>query len=464
MTAHHFQPTILRAYDIRGIVGETLFAADARALGWHFPHLLSSQHRQPRIAVGRDGRLSSPELHAALIEGLQAAGAEVIDIGLGPTPMLYFADRFLECDGAIQVTGSHNPPDHNGFKMVAGHQSFYGEQILQLGRRAATSHGGGRSGSQTREAILEAYCSRLLEGLDLPEMSVVWDSGNGATGPVMEALASQLPGQHHLLFTEVDGRFPNHHPNPVDPETLGLLRAARAEQGAVCGIGFDGDGDRTGIIDEKGRLIAGDLLTAFLATEILARQPDQPVILDVKSSGLAMQLIEQSGGRPELWKTGHSHMKTRLADRAAPLAGEMSGHIFLADGWFGFDDGIYVGLRTLAAMKQLGMTITQFADQLPEIMASPEYHIACADEQKFSQMDAIARLVAETAKADEELLDIDGVRLTGPDGWFLLRASNTEPALVARAEGCTADQLASQLHRLQSILAEVGIDWQPGSR
>jgi phosphomannomutase len=464
MTAHHFQPTILRAYDIRGIVGETLFAADARALGWHFPHFLNSQHRQPRIAVGRDGRLSSPELHAALIEGLQAAGAEVIDIGLGPTPMLYFADRFLECDGAIQVTGSHNPPDHNGFKMVAGHQSFYGEQILQLGRRAATSHGGGGSGSQTREAILEAYCNRLLEGLDLPEMSVVWDSGNGATGPVMEALASQLPGQHHLLFTEVDGRFPNHHPNPVDPETLGLLRAARAEQGAVCGIGFDGDGDRTGIIDEKGRLIAGDLLTAFLATEILARQPDQPVILDVKSSGLAMQIIEQSGGRPELWKTGHSHMKTRLADRAAPLAGEMSGHIFLADGWFGFDDGIYVGLRTLAAMKQLGMTITQFADQLPEIMASPEYHIACADEQKFNQMDAIARLVAETAKADEELLDIDGVRLTGPDGWFLLRASNTEPALVARAEGCTADQLASQLHRLQSILAEVGIDWQPGSR
>jgi phosphomannomutase len=464
MTAHHFQPTILRAYDIRGIVGETLFAADARALGWHFPHFLNSQHRQPRIAVGRDGRLSSPELHAALIEGLQAAGAEVIDIGLGPTPMLYFADRFLECDGAIQVTGSHNPPDHNGFKMVAGHQSFYGEQILQLSRRAATNHGGGGSGSQTREAILEAYCSRLLEGLDLPEMSVVWDSGNGATGPVMEALASQLPGQHHLLFTEVDGRFPNHHPNPVDPETLGLLRAARAEQGAVCGIGFDGDGDRTGIIDEKGRLIAGDLLTAFLATEILARQPDQPVILDVKSSGLAMQIIEQSGGRPELWKTGHSHMKTRLADRAAPLAGEMSGHIFLADGWFGFDDGIYVGLRTLAAMKQLGMTITQFADQLPEIMASPEYHIACADEQKFSQMDAIARLVAETAKADEELLDIDGVRLTGPDGWFLLRASNTEPALVARAEGCTADQLASQLHRLQSILAEVGIDWQPGSR
>jgi phosphomannomutase len=177
-----------------------------------------------------------------------------------------------------------------------------------------------------------------------------------------------------------------------------------------------------------------------------------------------MQIIEQSGGRPELWKTGHSHMKTRLADRAAPLAGEMSGHIFLADGWFGFDDGIYVGLRTLAAMKQLGMTIAQFADQLPEIMASPEYHIACSDEQKFSQMDAIARLVAETAKADEELLDIDGVRLTGPDGWFLLRASNTEPALVARAEGCTADQLASQLHRLQSILAEVGIDWQPGSR
>ncbi len=177
--------------------------------------------------------------------------------------------------------------------------------------------------------MLEAYCNRLLEGLDLPEMSVVWDSGNGATGPVMEALASQLPGQHHLLFTEVDGRFPNHHPNPVDPETLGLLRAARAERGAVCGIGFDGDGDRTGIIDEKGRLIAGDLLTAFLATEILARQPDQPVILDVKSSGLAMQIIEQSGGRPELWKTGHSHMKARLADRAAPLAGEMSGHIFL---------------------------------------------------------------------------------------------------------------------------------------
>ena len=464
MTAHHFQPTILRAYDIRGIVGETLFAEDAYAIGCHFPHFLNSQRRQPRIAVGRDGRLSAPQLHAALIEGLKQAGAEVIDIGLGPTPMLYFADRWLECDGAIQVTGSHNPPDHNGFKMVAGHKSFYGEQILQLARRAAEGHGPDGSGSHAEEAVLEAYCTRLLEGLDLPDISVVWDSGNGATGPVMEALASQLPGQHHLLFTEVDGRFPNHHPNPVDPETLGLLRAARAEQGAVCGIGFDGDGDRTGIIDEKGRLIAGDLLTAFLATEILARQPDQRVILDVKSSGLAMQIIEQAGGRPELWKTGHSHMKARLAERGAPLAGEMSGHIFLSDGWFGFDDGIYVGLRTLAAMKKLGLTITQFADQMPAIMASPEYHIACADEEKFSQMEAIARLVGETAKAEETLLDIDGVRLTGPDGWFLLRASNTEPALVARAEGRTAEQLDSQLQRLHSILAGVGIDWQPGPR
>ena len=462
MTAHQFQPTILRAYDIRGVVGKTLFAADAYAIGLHFPYFLARQRRQPRIAVGRDGRLSSAELHAALIEGLTLAGAEVIDIGLGPTPMLYFADRWLECDGAIQVTGSHNPPDHNGFKMVASHKSFYGDQITQLARRAADGGSPNESGSLIKESVLEAYCTRLLDGLDLPEMSVVWDSGNGATGPVMDALASQLPGQHQLLFTEVDGRFPNHHPNPVDPETLGLLRAARTEQGAVCGIGFDGDGDRTGIIDEKGRLIAGDLLTAFLATEILARQPDQTVILDVKSSGLAMQMIEQAGGRPELWKTGHSHMKARLAERGAALAGEMSGHIFLSDGWFGFDDGIYVGLRTLAAMKQLGMTITQFADQLPPIMASPEYHIACPDEQKFSHMDAVSRLVSQSVKADETLLDIDGVRLTGPDGWFLLRASNTEPALVARAEGRTPEQLDSQLHRLQSVLAELGIDWQPG--
>lgn len=461
MPAHIFHPDILRAYDIRGRVGQTLFAADAAAIGRCFPSFLARRTGRPRVAVGRDGRLSSPELHQALIEGLLAGGAEVVDIGLGPTPMLYFADRWLDCDGAIQVTGSHNPPDHNGFKMVAAHKSFYGDEIRQLAALAADNRPATGGGQLGRRDIQQAYCDRLLDGLELPGFDVVWDSGNGATGQIMERLAPHLPGRHHLLFTEIDGHFPNHHPNPVDPATITLLRAATAEKKAVCGIGFDGDGDRTGIIDQKGRLISGDLLTAFLATEILRRQPGQKVILDVKSSRLAMHIIEQAGGKPELWKTGHSHMKTRLVERSAPLAGEMSGHIFLADGWYGFDDAIYVGLRALAAMQQLGCTLTQFIDQLPEITASPEYHIACPDEQKFQIMAEIGKSVRAEIQPDEDLLDIDGVRLNRPDGWFLLRASNTEPALVARAEGDSPAALDQQIARLQSVLASVAINWQP---
>ena len=338
MTAHNFDPTILRAYDIRGQVGSTLSANDAFAIGNIFASFLPKKGAVPRIAVGRDGRLTSPELADALCNGLVAAGCHVIDIGVGPTPMLYFADRILSCDGAIQVTGSHNPPDYNGFKIVLGHHSFFGDKITELGVRAAAGLIKADGGHREEKSVFDAYIARLVKQADFGTLSIVWDAGNGAAGPATEAMLAALSdkggaqGTHKALYCDIDGHFPNHHPNPVDPETLESLREQVGAMGADCGIGFDGDGDRIGLVDSKGRQIAGDILTAFLATDILTRNPGADIIFDVKSSALAMQIVHDAGGTPHLWKTGHSHMKQKLHETGAPLAGEMSGHIFIADG------------------------------------------------------------------------------------------------------------------------------------
>ena len=461
--SHQFHSTILRAYDMRGIFGDTLLEVDAYAIGRVFAQMISEQTSKsnPHIAVGRDGRLSAPALSKSLCDGLVDGGAKVSDIGIGPTPMLYFADRYLDCDGAIQVTGSHNPPTHNGFKLVAEHKSFFGDQIVDLGYRASKSSDPKAGGSLTEVAVQDAYVSRLLEDADFGDATVVWDTGNGAAGPAVKQMLESVSGNHTLLFAEVDGHFPNHHPNPVDPDTLAFLRDKVAEANADCGIGFDGDGDRIGIIDAKGRLVPGDLLTAYLAKDIAPKYEKPMMILDVKSSQVALNLIQDAGARSLIYKTGHSHMKKRMAEINAPLAGEMSGHIFIKDGYFGFDDGLYVAVRVLSQMQRTGQSITDFMDNIPEIYASPELHVKCPDEIKFSAMEQLAEYTARQADPNDSLNTIDGVRLTGKDGWWLIRASNTEAKLVLRAEGRNPEALQDMLNSIQSHLAAVQIDWTP---
>ncbi|MEC7094714.1 MAG: phosphomannomutase/phosphoglucomutase [Pseudomonadota bacterium] len=459
MSGHVFDPTILRAYDIRGIFEQTLTRDDAFAIGLTFAATQQERGLGAGVAVGRDGRLSSPALSAALIDGLCAGGAEVVDIGCGPTPMLYFAAQEIGTPGAIQVTGSHNPPTHNGFKMVMGGQSFFGEDIQRLGAASAAGVGR-RSGGTVRETDIQpAYLDRIAAGARAAGLTVVWDCGNGASGPVTEALVKRLDGHHSVMFPDIDGTFPNHHPNPVDPETLDLLRAEVARNSADLGIGFDGDGDRIGVIDATGRQVPGDFLTAYLAQDIAARHAGAPIILDVKSSEAALRLIDASGGDAQLWKTGHSHMKKRMKEISAPLAGEMSGHIFIGDGYLGFDDAIYAAIRIITQMVDTGQSITAFMDSLPPQHATPELRIECPDTLKFDTMSRIHSHVLGTNNADDVNV-IDGVRVRAGGGWWLVRASNTEAALVARAEAASQSELDALLTQLESSLAAAGLDWQ----
>ncbi len=458
---HKFDPTILRSYDIRGQFGTTLNTDDAFAVGTGFGQQIKTSS-SGRVAVGRDGRLSSSELSDALIDGLTRAGCHVFDIGIGPTPMLYFADIYLNCDGAIQVTGSHNPPDYNGFKLVYDHQSYFGEDIQSLGEACALGlslEGGGKS-EQVR--IFDNYIDRLRQNIDFGDFSVVWDTGNGAAGPAVDALVTGISGTHKTLFTEIDGRFPNHHPNPVDPSTLKFLREQVQAADADCGIGFDGDGDRIGVIDKTGRQVSGDLLTAFLSLDILNRHNGADILFDVKSSSTALDIVRREGGKPHLWRTGHSNMKKRLKELGAPLAGEMSGHIFIADDFYGFDDALYVACRFLSQLAHMkhkrNENLKDFLDQLPPSFTTPECHIHCSDSEKFTVVERLSQQINAVMPAKQINL-IDGVRLTTASGWCLIRASNTEPALVARAEGENEAALNEMIQFLRNQLKAAGISW-----
>ncbi len=456
---HRFHPGILREYDIRGIVGRTLHPADARALGRAFGTRVREEGGR-RVCLGRDGRLSSPELAAALAAGLAETGVEVLDVGLGPTPMLYFAVHHLDADGGIQVTGSHNPPDYNGFKMMLGRRPLFGADIRALGDLAAEGRFVRGRGRVERVDVGEAYVARLLADYRAARgLGVVWDAGNGATGPVLERLVARLPGEHRLLFTEVDGRFPNHHPDPTVPGNLEALRAAVREGGFDLGIAFDGDGDRIGVVDRRGRIVWGDQLLVVLAEDVLRRHPGAPIIADVKASQVLFDEIARMGGRPVMWKTGHSLIKTRMAELGAPLAGEMSGHIFYADGFYGHDDALYVAVRLLDLLAREGMDLAARIDRLPPVVNTPETRFDCPDERKFAVVEELAaRLAAEGAEVDRT----DGVRVRTADGWWLLRASNTQPVLVARAEARDAAGLARLKGEIRRRLAALGIEAPPG--
>ena len=453
-SGHRFHPTILREYDIRGIVGETLFSEDARAIGRAFGTLLGREGGR-RVCVGYDGRLSSPELEAALAAGLVASGMEVLRLGLGPTPMMYFAVHHLDADGGIQVTGSHNPPSHNGFKMMFGKAAFFGSRIRELGRIAAEGAFASGSGRVVDTPVFDAYVDRLLRDFHgTRPIDTVWDAGNGAAGPAMEALAARLPGRHRCLFAEVDGRFPNHHPDPTVPENLEALRREVVAGGYEVGIGFDGDGDRIGVVDGKGRIIYGDQLLGILAADVLGRHPGATIIADVKASQLLFDEIARLGGRPLMWKTGHSLIKAKMVETGAPLSGEMSGHIFYKDGFYGHDDALYVAVRLLDILARGERTLAEIRDALPEVHNTPEIRFDCPDETKFGVIDKVAAaLRREGAEVDET----DGVRVRTPEGWWLLRASNTQAVLVARAEARTADGLEALKAQIRRHLELAGV-------
>ncbi|HEX2940585.1 MAG TPA: phosphomannomutase/phosphoglucomutase [Rhodopila sp.] len=431
--SHHFDPTVLREYDIRGIIGRTLHAADAFAIGRVFGSIVA-ENGGSRVAVGYDGRLTSPELEQALINGLKASGMQVLRIGRGPTPMLYFTATTLQTDGAVMVTGSHNPPDYNGFKMMLGRKAFFGEQIRLLGERAAAGRVVAEAaGTDETVSIVEDYVSRLLADWDGGDrmLKVVWDNGNGAAGEVLQKLVASLPGEHFVLNGEIDGRFPAHHPDPTVPANLEQLIKAVRERKADVGVAFDGDADRIGLVDDKGEILFGDQLMIVFARDVLKDHPGATIIADVKASQVLYDEIAKAGGNPLMWKTGHSLIKAKMAEIGSPLAGEMSGHIFFADHWYGFDDALYGAVRALGIVARMDGKLSAVREALPHVINTPEVRFDCDDQRKFAVIEEVAaRLRAEGAKVSE----IDGVRVQTADGWWLLRASNTQAVLVARCE------------------------------
>ncbi|NUB24887.1 phosphoglucomutase/phosphomannomutase PgmG [Azospirillum brasilense] len=436
--AHTFHPTVLREYDIRGIVGSTLTAADARAVGRAFGTVVARGGGKT-VCVGYDGRLSSPELEAAMVDGLVACGLHVLRIGLGPTPMLYFATRDREAAAGIMITGSHNPPDYNGIKMMLGKGPVYGRQILDIGAIASKADYVSGEGSSEQLDIKDAYVERLLRDYDgTRDLTIAWDAGNGASGEILRRLTAKLPGKHVLLFDEIDGNFPNHHPDPTVEKNLVDLKAAVAEHGCDIGIGFDGDGDRIGAIDHLGRVVWGDQLVAIYAADVLKSHPGATIIADVKASQTLFDEIARLGGNPLMWKTGHSLLKAKMAETGSPLAGEMSGHIFFADKWYGFDDALYCAVRLIGLVSKLNQPLSELRDRLPDVVNTPETRFQVSEERKFQVVQEVkARLKAEGA----DINDIDGVRVKTADGWWLLRASNTQDVLVARAESGTPEGL-----------------------
>ncbi|MBC3942983.1 phosphoglucomutase/phosphomannomutase PgmG [Sphingomonas albertensis] len=450
---HQFDPTSLREYDIRGIVGNALGPADAVAIGRGFATRIRAAGGT-RVAVGYDGRNSSPELEAALVSGLVAGGVDVVRIGLSTSPMLYYAEATLEVDGGIQVTGSHNPPEYNGFKMVHAHAPFFGDDIQDLATLAASGAWSEGAGEVTTVDVLDAYVGRLMAGYAGGAYRIGWDTGNGAAGPAIEKLVQLLPGEHHVIFAEVDGNFSNHHPDPTEESNLADLKCLVADKNLDFGLAFDGDGDRIGAIDGSGRVIWGDQILSILVEPALREHPGAPIVADVKSSQALFDRITELGGEAVMAPTGHSLMKQAMTRTGAPLGGELSGHLFFAGEYYGFDDAQYAAVRLIRAVHLSGRSLTELRDAMPALVATPDLRFPVEDTRKFAVVDeVIARLRSE----GEEMTLTDGARVTTADGWWLLRASNTQAMLTVRAEAKSEAALAVLLAEVDAQLAASGV-------
>jgi phosphomannomutase len=432
--------SIFKAYDIRGIVPATLNEDVAEALGRAFGEAARAQG-EGTVAVGRDGRLSGPALAAALIRGLVAAGVDVIDVGAVTTPMLYFAAS-TRCRSGIQVTGSHNPRDYNGFKMVLAGRAIYGEEIQALRRRMEAGDtpapGGGRV--QTVD-LFASYRDRIVGDVRLARpLKIVVDSGNGIAGASAPAILRAIGCEVVELFSEVDGRFPNHHPDPSKPENLRDLIGAIRTHGAELGLAFDGDGDRLGIVTRDGNTIYPDRQMTLFARDVLTRVPGGTIVFDVKCSQRLAPAIREAGGVPLMFKTGHSLIKARMREVDSPLGGEMSGHIFFKERWYGFDDGTYAGCRLLEILSR-SADASEVLDELPTSFSTPELNVACAEGEPHRLTAELQALAPATFDAGAVISTIDGLRVDWPDGFGLIRASNTTPVLVLRFEGQTPEAL-----------------------
>ncbi|MCH9753527.1 MAG: phosphomannomutase/phosphoglucomutase [Alphaproteobacteria bacterium] len=451
--------SIIREYDIRGVYNKTLTTESAYLIGWSFAQYIKkySEFESNMVNVCRDGRLSSPALSSSLIEGLLDGGVNVEDIGVGPTPLLYYSTFVCKVDAGIMVTGSHNPSEYNGFKFIFNRKPFFGDHIKELydiSKEYSSSRISNR-GSVKQVSFTDDYVRMLIDSCQIEkEMKIAWDPGNGAAGEVVERLCNNLVGSHYVINEKIDGRFPAHHPDPTVKKNLKQLIDLVYEKKCDFGIAFDGDGDRIGVVDKFGRIIWGDQLLIILAKEILSRNKGAPIIADVKASKVFFDEIRKYGGEPVMWKTGHSNIKQHMKDINCPLAGEMSGHIFIADQYFGYDDALYTAIRLIKLLANSDKSLYEIINALPHMYSTPEIRIECNDSLKFKIIDNISE---KMKRARKKFISIDGVRHDFENGWWLLRASNTQPVLVCRIEATSEESINREFAFLQELLSKEGV-------
>jgi phosphomannomutase len=447
-------PVIFREYDIRGVVNKDFDEAFAKALGQSLAVYIHEKFPSGTrtVAVGYDARLSSPSLSQAVVDGFTSSGYNVLKLGLVTTPISYFSTFHMPVDGAVMITGSHNPPEYNGFKISVGKSTIYGAEIQAVGQILSRGQFLSGSGKATDFDILSPYVARYeKEFKDLSSVKVVFDCGNGAAGSVARRMFTACGLNYELLFEQPDGNFPNHHPDPTVEENLDALKAKVKSSDAAVGIGFDGDADRIGVIDHTGRMIAGDELMVLISRSILQKTKGAKIIGDVKCSDRLYADISKHGGSPVMWKTGHSLIKQKIKDEHSPFGGELSGHIFFADRNFGYDDALYAGIRLVEIMAQTGKTIPQLLEGLPTAFNTPEIRIDTTEEKKLSIVKELQKRF-EKPKPGITTNLIDGIRISYPDGWALARPSNTQPVLVLRFESSTGAGLKRIENEIRSVV------------
>lgn len=445
---------IFRNYDIRGIFEKELREDSVRLIGRAIGTYIK-RRKGREIVVGRDGRLSSPTIRDWLISGLLSTGINVIDVGMVPTPLTYFAIYHWDKDGGVMITGSHNPPDYNGFKVLCGKETLYGPEIKSLYELIEKDDFEKGEGKVTERDIIKEYQEYVVENIKQQRpMKLVIDGGNGVGCFVAKDIFLALGNKIETLFCEVDGNFPNHHPDPTVPENMKSLQEKVVEQGADFGIAYDGDADRLGIVDDRGRLLFGDQIVMILARQVLKAHKGAKIISDVKASKFLFEEIKKLGGQPIMWKTGHSFIKKKMKEEKALLAGEMSGHIFFADRYYGFDDAIYSSARFVEYLSSLDMKLSEIVDNLPKAFSTPEIRVEAKEETKFKVVAEVKKRL-ESLHPDYPVIDIDGVRIEYPDGWALVRASNTQPVLVLRFEAASKDSLDRIRKEVEGILKEL---------
>ena len=454
MYKHNFHPSILREYDIRGIINETLFEKDALMIGYFFGLICKEKNfnNVTNIVISMDGRLSSPDLKKQIKLGLSKSGCNVIDLGLNPTPILYFGSHNLNADGAVQITGSHNPKNYNGFKMMIKNEPFFGKDIQNLGSKAKLGSTINMSGSIESLDLDEKYIQEILMPLsnskNLKDKKIIWDCGNGATGDIIKKITKLIPCNNTVLYSEIDGNFPNHHPDPSNENNLVKLKQEIKRQNADFGFAFDGDGDRVGVVNNQLELVAGDILTTFLAQSISDKKC--PIILDVKSSQKCKEFLENLNYEVLIWKTGHSHIKNKMKKINSKFAGEMSGHIFFGDTYYGYDDAIYSSMRFLALIEN-NFNLDEFLNYFKNNFSTPEVKIKCSDDKKFDIIENL-KLKVQNKYSTKYCNFIDGIRVDLDIGWYLIRASNTENSIIIRIDGNTEENFVNLSQEVKALM------------